>query len=152
MKIRIEIDENLNPEEEVVVIKASSISEEVLALQKALKETIGTEQKLALYKQERVFYLSLNELLFFETEGGRVFAHTPEEMYEAQYRLYELEELLPGYFMRISKSTILNTRKVYSVSSSLPGARTAEFKGSYKQVYISRHYYKALQNKLEETR
>lgn len=32
--------------------------------------------------------------------------HTAVDIYETDYKLYELEQLLPGYFMRISKSAI----------------------------------------------
>ena len=47
----------------------------------------------------------------FETEEKVVYAHTKDDMFQVKYRLYELEEILPGYFMRISKSTILNAKK-----------------------------------------
>ena len=64
--------------------------------------------------------------------------------FEAKYKLYELEEKLPSYFLRISKSTILNTRKVYSITKNLAGASKIEFQDTYKTVYCSRNYYKAL--------
>ena len=68
--------------------------------------------------------------------------------FEAKYKLYELEEKLPSYFLRISKSTILNTRKLYSITKNLAGASKIEFQGTYKTVYCSRNYYKALKEKL----
>jgi DNA-binding LytR/AlgR family response regulator len=66
--------------------------------------------------------------------------------------LYELEELLPGFFMRISKSAILNTNQVYAINRNLAASSVIEFRNTHKQVYVSRNYYKPLKNKLEEKR
>ena len=81
-----------------------------------------------------------------------IFAHTGDEMYQVKYRLYELEEFLPGHFMRISKSTILNTNKVYSIQRNLTASSVVEFQNTHKQVFVSRYYYRPLKNKLEEKR
>lgn len=77
--------------------------------------------------------------------------------YERQYlpdkiQLYELEELLPGSFMRISKSAIVNTSHIYSISRNLTASSVVAFADTHKQVYVSRYYYKPLINKLEEKR
>ena len=42
-------------------------------------------------------------------------AHTWDDLYQVKYKLYELEEILPGHFMRVSKSTILNLQKIYAL-------------------------------------
>ena len=52
--------------------------------------------------------------------------------------------MLPSCFIRISKSTILNTHKLYSITKNLAGASKIEFQGTYKTVYCSRNYYRAL--------
>ena len=66
--------------------------------------------------------------------------------------LYELEELLPGQFMRVSKSAILNTSHVYSITKNLSSSSVVQFRNTHKQVYVSRMYYKPLKCKLEEKR
>ena len=73
-------------------------------------------------------------------------------MYQVKYRLYELEEFLPGHFLRISKSTILNTEKVYAIRRNLTASSEVEFQNTHKQVFVSRAYYKSLRHKLEEKR
>lgn len=90
--------------------------------------------------------------MFFETDGDEIYAHTADDAYKSKYRLYELEELLPGYFMRVSKSTILNIKSIYAINRSVSTSCTVQFQKSYKQVYVSRHYYKPLRNRLEEKR
>ena len=79
-------------------------------------------------------------------------AHTAERMYEAQYRLYELEEMLPRYFMRISKSTIVNLNQIYSVTRNLTASSVVEFFESSKKVYVSRNYYKMMIDRMGEKR
>lgn len=150
MKIRIEIDENIIEDE--IIIRAPVLDERVQNIQRAVVEAASAEQKLLFFKGETTYYMPLQEILFFETEGANIRAHTKDDIYGARYRLYELEEMLPGYFMRVSKSTILNTRHIYAMTRSLSASCVVEFKGTHKQVYVSRHYYKPLRNRLEEKR
>ena len=142
MKVKIEIDPEAVQSE--VTIRCSGITNEVMEIQKLLTEYSTGDPKISFYKDEVEYFLSLNEILFFETGGGCIRAHTSTDDFEAKYKLYELEEKLPSYFLRISKSTILNTRKVYSITKNLTGASKVEFQDTYKTVYCSRNYYKAL--------
>lgn len=150
MKIRIEIADNLKEEE--IIIRSSGLTAKVQKIQKAITDVIAMEQKLSFYKGDTSYYLSLEEILFFETEGNEIQAHTKTDIYCTKYRLYELEEMLPGFFMRVSKSTILNAKQVYAMTKSLTGTCIVEFQGTHKQTYVSRHYYKPLKNRLEEKR
>ena len=150
MKIRIEIDENLIEDE--VVIHCAGINDEVTKVQKAISEVVNATQKLVFYKDTTEYYLELGEILFFETDESGISAHTKKEVYQTKYKLYELEDLLPGFFMRVSKSTILNTRHIYSINRNLTASSVVAFAGTHKQVYVSRYYYKPLISKLEEKR
>ncbi|MBQ8280250.1 MAG: LytTR family transcriptional regulator [Roseburia sp.] len=150
MKIKIEIDENLIEDE--VVIHCASINEEVTKVQKAISEVINASQKLIFYKEATEYYLELDDILFFETDESGISAHTKKDVYQTKYKLYELEDLLPGFFMRVSKSTILNTRHIYSINRNLTASSVVAFAGTHKQVYVSRYYYKPLISKLEEKR
>ena len=107
---------------------------------------------MALRIGETSYYVPLKEILFFETEGKSVRAHTAEKMYEADHKLYQLEESLPGYFMRISKSAIVNLNGIYSITRNLTAASAVEFYGTIKKVYVSRSYYKALIERMGEKR
>ena len=65
------------------------------------------------------------------------------------HKLYELEELLPGSFMRISKSTIANLDYIYSITRNLTASSVVEFVGSNKRAMVSRGYYKLLVERLK---
>jgi len=150
MKIKIEIDENLIEEE--IVIRGKCLTEEMTAVQKAVSEVLSRKQTLTFYKNEVEFYIPLEDILFFETEEGVIRAHTVSDVYTVKYKLYELERVLPRNFIRVSKSTILNVAKIYSVERNLTASSVASFMGTHKQVYISRYYSKALKISLEEKR
>ena len=150
MKVRIEIQENLA--EEDVVIRCARINESVLKLQNIVSDIESNAKSIVLTRGETDYFVPQEQILFFETEGKAVSAHTADKMYETQYRLYELEEMLPGSFMRISKSTIVNLNRIYSITRNLTASSVIEFSDSIKKVYVSRNYYKALIERMGEKR
>jgi len=104
--------------------------------------------RLIFYKGTGEYYLDLSEILFFETEGNKIYAHTQKDAYEVRLKLYELESILPRYFSRVSKSTIANIRQVYSVDKSFSGTGTISFYQTHKEVHVSRHYQSLLKENL----
>lgn len=150
MIIRIEVDNKIKQNE--VIIRCGEISEEVKNIQIMLGDMLSNKKRITFYKGDTEYYNSLEEILFFDTEKNGVCAHTIDNIYSVKYKLYELEELLPGYFMRVSKSTILNTNHIYSITRSLSSSSKVEFQNTHKQIYVSRYYYKPLKNKLLEKR
>ena len=150
MKVRIEVDED--NEEDCIIIHCKTLDERILKIQEILSECNETYKIILLYKLEKAYYFPLDKILFFETENKEIRAHTQNEIYKTEYKLYELEELLPGYFMRISKSTIINLNYIYSISKNITSSSMIEFAECRKQVYVSRNYYKALIERLEEKR
>ena len=149
MKIRIEIDENL--EEDEVTIKCKEINQTIKRVQQSISSA-NLIPKLIFYKNDTEYYLNINDILFFETSENSVEAHTEKEVYKIKYRLYELEEMLPNNFVRVSKSTILNVNQIYSINRNLTSSSLVQFYKSYKQVYVSRNYNKILKQRLEERR
>lgn len=67
-------------------------------------------------------------------------------------KLFELEEILPRKFVRVSKSAIVNVKHIYSVERNITSASLICFAGTHKQLYASRSYYKLLKLRLGERR
>lgn len=149
MKIQIELDSSLSENE--IRIRCPRLTDDIYRLEQLLSQMDPSGQKLRCQKGNTQYYLSPDDILFFETEAGGVVAHTEQDIFETNQKLYELEEILPRYFMRISKSAILNTRKVYAINRNIAASGAVEFRNSHKQVYVSRNYYKALIEQLELT-
>ncbi|WP_066875355.1 LytTR family DNA-binding domain-containing protein [Clostridium mediterraneense] len=150
MKIRIELDEKISEDE--VIIRCSELSEEVKNIQRVLSDMLSQKMQITFYKNNTEYYISLDEILFFETDESNISAHTVDNVYLVKYKLYELEEILPKDFVRASKSTIVNINHIYSITRNLTSSSLVEFQNTHKKVYVSRHYYKQLKLKLLEKR
>lgn len=146
MKINIEIDETL--EECEVVIKTKEVNNEVALIQRALSGLSAGKGEIVFEKDDTEYYFGVDKILFFETDMNKVYAHTSSDYYEVKKKLYELEEILPAYFLRVSKSTILNTRKVYGLTKNITASSRVDFAGTTKTVYVSRNFYKPLKEML----
>ena len=150
MKIRIIVNPDLTENE--VTIQCNKVDSEIVKIQNAISAISTSNEQLVFYKGDTEYYLPLDKILFFETDDNQLFAHTKKDMYQTRYRLYELETLLPDNFLRVSKSTILNTNHIFSITRNLTASSEVQFEGTHKSVYVSRNYYKQLKVKLEEKR
>jgi DNA-binding LytR/AlgR family response regulator len=148
MKVRVEFVDGLAEDE--VLIRCAGVDDAVRKIQRYLSEQSLSDSKITFYKQNQEFYFPLSKVLFFETEGEHIYAHTAEDAYRIRYRLYELEKMLPRYFVRAAKSTIVNLTQVYSVTRNLTAPSLIQFIGSHKQVYASRYYSRELRRRLSE--
>lgn len=154
MKITIEIDTTI-PDLEVV-LRTPHFDEQVAKLQAAI-QTFDTSQAhelmslITYLKDDTEYYFNNAEVLFFETDGRDVYAHTNDDAYLVKQRLYELEQRLQPTFMRISKSALLNVHAVYGLTRTVTGA-TVGFQNSPKIAFVSRRYFKELKERLEEER
>ena len=140
MKISLDIDENLSEPE--ITIRGKS--DDIAKLQTTILSVSRRTQKLTLSRDGRDYFIPSANLLFFESVDGKTWAHTAKNIYEVHMRLYELEQILPPNFARISKSAILNTAQIWSIRRNLAGPSIVRFRDSQKQVSLSRSFYKSL--------
>lgn len=146
MKLRVVVDDALDQDELVLhTRKVDPIIDEIQAVVNQHK----IAKSLLLYKDEREYVINLDNILFFETDLNQVYAHTINEAYLVQSRLYELESKLPSNFIRISKSTIINSSCILSIERNITSSSKIQMIDTYKEVFVSRFYYKALQEKLK---
>lgn len=148
VKIHIEIVDDI--EEDEMIIRCGRVDDKINKIQQFISEQNLSDGKIPFYKGNQEYYFPLDEVLFFETESEFVYAHTVNDDYRIKYRLYELEEILPRQFIRASKSTILNTRQIYSIERNITASSLVNFKNSHKSVYVSRFYYRELRQRLNE--
>jgi len=149
MKLRTEI---LPDEEEEIIIRAKKRDDKIRQIELSLENILGLEGDMILEIDNTEYYVPKKDILFFETSNGKVSAHTASNMYYTDHKLYELEAMLPNYFMRVSKSCILNVLRINSISRNLAGASRVTFYDSDKAVYVSRSYYKPLKERIYNLR
>ena len=139
-----ELDEN------EIIIEHNASDEMIDQLHLFLRQRQKAYASLKLFKQEEQFFVPVENIIFFETEDNNVYAHTNNDSYLCEYKLYELIEKLPNHFLRISKSTICNTTQVLSISRYLSSTGTITFSNSPKTIYVSRKFFPELKEALEK--
>ena len=149
MKVKLELDPDCQGSE--VIIHAPKLTPEIERIYHQLQADSKHSEQIEGIRDNISYYLSINDILFFETDAKQVMAHTAKKAYFVKYKLYELENLLSGQFMRISKSTILNLDQIYALTKSISNCQI-KFHDSYKTVYVSRRYYRDLNERLKERR
>lgn len=150
MKIHFLKDETQSQDE--ITIRYAQEDEVIEKLKKYVQDINKEYSKIELYKGDVQYFVTIDKILFFETEDAKIMAHTKDDMYISKYKLYELEELLPEQFLRVSKSTIVNAKHVYSIDKNVTSSSCIKFSGTHKYIYVSRRYYKDFKNKVVEMR
>ena len=80
MKVRIELDPSMDEPE--ILIRAPRLTQELAQLQESiLKQKLVP---LAFYKDRSEYFLDLADILFFETDGEKIYGHTKDESYEGE--------------------------------------------------------------------
>ena len=92
LKVKIEIDPDIKDCE--VTIRCAEVDSSVLGIQKLITEAGSMRGQISFFKDDAEFFFPVNNVLFFETDGGHIWAHTANDEFEVGYKLYELEELL----------------------------------------------------------
>lgn len=148
MRARIEQVGANEPEE--VIIRCRQITPQIEQIARQFDQADQQRHGPTYFKGDKQFYLSLDEILFFEADDERVFAHTANDSFETRMRLYELEAILPGSFVRISRAAIINIQQVFSIQKGLTRINLISFRNSHKVIYCSRMYSNNLIHKMEE--
>jgi DNA-binding LytR/AlgR family response regulator len=148
MRVRIERIGDDRPEE--VVIFCRETTPEIEALARTIKQGQDAGRAPSFFKGDSEVFLSLKEVLFFETDSDRVFAHTRTDSFEIHQRLYELEAALPGYFVRVSRSALVSILHVYAIQKGLTGVSRIAFRDTHKEVFGSRMFGSELFRKMKE--
>lgn len=90
------------------------------------------------------------DVFYFESIEGRTFIYKEKDVFESDLRLYEVEEkFCKGMFVRISKGTILNMKKLQSFRTQFNGKLEAYLTNG-ERLEVNRHYVPELKNRLIE--
>lgn len=96
----------------------------------------------------KTYFLDPDSLELVRTEGREVACYDKlKSRYLLSMPLYELEDLLGRQFARISKSTIINLRRISHVAAGLNGTMELVMKNGVED-YISRSYRKSFKERL----
>ena len=135
------------PEE--VEIRCHELTEEVREIVAFVKTRQG---RLTGMQEGKQFEIAVTDLAYVEAVDNKVFLYTQKQVYETRQKLYELEELLrEKYFLRVSKSLLLNLMKIQAIKPAMNGRMMAVLKGG-EEIIITRKYVADLKKALRGER
>ncbi len=143
--MKILIEEPAEGEEEQIIIRCRQMSRELLGLIdnfKAHRHTIIGLDGSDIHR------IDPSQVYYFEAVDNKVFIYCREKVFESKYKLYEVEGIFTNSdFLRVSKSVILNLRRISFLSPGFSGRLEATLDNQEK-VIISRQYVPNLKDKL----
>ena len=99
-------------------------------------------------EQNRRAQIPIAEILYFEADAEQVFAYTEKEIFQIHQRLYQVETLGGAAgIIRVSKSHLVNLRKIQSVRTALNSRLYAKMPNG-EEVLVSRKYAPALKERI----
>jgi DNA-binding LytR/AlgR family response regulator len=143
--MRVRFEQVDSPEKEEALIRAQIKSDDIKA---AIEILEGNQRKIPLIKDGNNVFIDVSALYYIESVDKKTFVYTKQNCYETRLRLYELEETLGAYFLRVSKSMIVNLRKIKGVKSDISGRMEATLLNDEK-IVISRSYVKEIKRRLD---
>ena len=103
---------------------------------------------LAVKKGQDIVLLDFEDIFLIRVEDKQTKVFTENTDYLIKKPLYQIEENLDSNFVRVSKTTIVNLRKIKRVAPSLRGMMFIELKNGLKDN-ISRKYLSDFKNALD---
>lgn len=137
MKYKLIIDRDAQEEIVATVNAPSSLTEKIENL---ILRYSGSEYIIG-FRDDEMRKLAFSEIECVITEDRKVIAIDAQcNKYIIKDRLYELEESLPSYFIRINKSALANEHRILRFDATFSGGVDAVFACGYKE-YVSRRCF-----------
>lgn len=145
MKFRLVIDKDKDEEVVVTAHAPSALTDEIqeLVLNRFTDRIPG-------YTDGDIKMLSFSQIQCVTVLDGKTYAvDENNSRYRLKLRLYELEGMLPQYFIRINKSALANEQCLDRFQITYAGSVDAIFKCGYRE-YVSRRCFSEIKRRLEK--
>jgi len=143
--MKVIIQKPNDDEKDSIIVRCRYVDPDLIAL---LNAAVSHKGKLVAHLNGNTHLLSPTDVYYIDTVDSKTFLYCENTVYDSKQKLYELEEFLEYHdFLRVSKSLIINLRKVKFLSPAFHGRLQAELKNGEK-VVISRQYVPALKRTL----
>lgn len=129
-------------QEEVVIIRCKKLNTKHL---KAIHLLESVDSVIA-YKQSEMHRINAEDIFYFESVDNKTFLYTADDVFEYKQRLLDVVDTLGDNFIRSSRISVLNWRKISSLKPMLNGRMEATLQNGEKQI-ISRLYVSDLKQK-----
>lgn len=133
-------------EPEEIEIRCHEVTEQIKEIVTFVKNRRG---QLTGIIEGKKYEIPVTDVYYIEAVDHNTFIYAKQNIYETRQRLYELEVVLKEkYFLRISKSLIVNLMKVCAIKPALNGRYVAILQNG-EEIIISRKYVSDLKKALK---
>lgn len=145
MKFTLIIDKEKGEEIIATVHNRSALTDEIEAL---ILQYAGTD-RIPAYHDDDMKMLLFSDIECITVLEGKTYAiDSKNKHYRIKQRLYELEALLPSFFLRINKSSLANEKRLDRFAVTYAGSVDAVFKCGYRE-YVSRRCFAQIKRRFE---
>lgn len=143
MKIEITVDEK------AADLKISVTCKQLTAdVEKILATLRMMNHQLTAKKDDEIHLLDVAQIIYIESVDRKCFIYTSDEVYESEFRLYELEQRLEEYgFFRVSKSLLIHLQNIQSLKADI-NRKIRVTMSNGEQIIASRQYADELKKRL----
>ncbi len=143
MKIDICVDKN------VTDLTISVICKQLTPDIKKLLATLRMmNHQLTVRKDSEIYLLDIVQVIYIESIDRKCFVYTAKEIYESDFKLYELEKRLEEYgFFRVSKSCLIHLQNIQSLKADI-NRKVRVTMSNGEQIMASRQYADELKKRL----
>ena len=146
--MRLKLIENQRIEDTTVTIEYREKEERIYKLIDFVEHLDEMEHCFTASAGGKIYSINVVDILYVESVDRKTFGYTVDEVYEMDCKLYEIEERYKQFdYIRISKSCIVNLRKIHSLKPEFGGKILATMENREK-LYISRQYAPLLREKI----
>lgn len=146
--MHLKLIENQRIEDTTVTIEYKEKDKQVNKLIDFLEHLDEREHCFTASAGGKIYNINTNDILYVESVDRKTFGYTVDEVYEMGCKLYEIEERYKQFdYIRISKSCIVNLKKIHSLKPEFGGKILATMENKEK-LYISRQYAPLLREKI----
>lgn len=143
MKIEIYVDEKAADLE--ISVTCRQLTPDIEKMIAALRMI---NHQLTAKKNDEIYLLDITRIIYIESVDRKCFIYTSDDIYESDFRLYELEQQLEEYdFFRVSKSFLIHLKNIQSLKADI-NRRIRVTMSNGEQIIASRQYADKLKKRL----
>ena len=143
MKIDICVDKNVTDLTISVICKQLTPD-----IEKLLATLRMMNHQLTVRKDSEIYLLDIVQVIYIESIDRKCFVYTAKEIYESDFKLYELEKKLEEYgFFRVSKSCLIHLQNIQSLKADI-NRKVRVTMSNGEQIMASRQYADELKKRL----
>ena len=145
MKYILKLDQTAEESVTVVAHMPSALTEQIENLVLSYKG----EDKISVWNEDEILQLPFVDIECITVIDRKVIAiDKNNDQYRIQKRLFELEEMLPSYFIRINKSSLANENRILRFKTVWSGGVDVIFQCGYRD-YVSRRCFSEIKRRFQ---